>query len=143
MDPKILFNSDYRSAVVPLIQKARQSIRIFMYDWRWYVDGFSNDVSLINSALISASRRGVKVQVIANSNDVPKDVLTLNFAVKSWTKTKSMHAKCIVIDSDTIILGSHNLTQNAMGLNLEISCVVLSEPSAGLLIKYFDSIWSS
>lgn len=112
-----------------------------MYDWRWYANDFSNDVSLINSALLHASRRGVNVQAITNSDEVPKDIVAVNFAIKKWSKTKAMHAKVLVIDRNVIVVGSHNLTQNAMGLNVEISCVVLSEPLAEQLIKYFDSLW--
>jgi hypothetical protein len=54
---KIIIGIDYRKELLPIIKSAQQNIKIFMYDWRWYENDISCDVSLINSALISAHRR--------------------------------------------------------------------------------------
>jgi phosphatidylserine/phosphatidylglycerophosphate/cardiolipin synthase-like enzyme len=138
----IIIGIDYRSKVLPYILTAKQSIKIFMYDWRWYENDISCDVSLINSALISAHRRGVKVQAVTN-NDIAKNYLSkLGIEARQWNKSKAMHAKCIVIDDHICVLGSHNLTQNAMGLNIELSCVFIDDLIAKQLVTYFENLWS-
>lgn len=138
----IIIGIDYRAKLLPYILTAQHKIKILMYDWRWYADDASCDVSLINQALVSALRRGVKVQAITNTDIALNELAKLNFDAKKWQKAKAMHAKCFVIDDRICVLGSHNLTQNAMGLNIELSCVVINEEIAGRLTNYFDTLWS-
>ena len=138
----IIIGIDYRKSILPIIDSAQSSIKILMYDWRWYEYDISCDVSLVNQSLISAHRRGVYVQAITNNDIAKNQLLKLGIDARQWNKSKAMHAKCIVIDDRICVLGSHNLTQNAMGLNIEVSCVLSDEQSAKKLSAYFDNLWS-
>lgn len=137
-----IIGKSYAKEVCELLDLAKNSIEVLMYDWRWYKSDFSCDVSLVNSALVRAVRRGVKIRAITNRNDITEQLVLLGIEAKPWGKSKAMHAKVFVVDSLYCVLGSHNLTENAMGLNIEVSVKVLDETVANQLTNYFNSLWS-
>jgi phosphatidylserine/phosphatidylglycerophosphate/cardiolipin synthase-like enzyme len=138
---ELIVNGDYSEKLVPYIDLAKISIDILMYDWRWYKQDFSCDVSLVNNALIRAVRRGVKVRAVVNTNTVIEQLNALGIVAKGWKKSKAMHAKCFILDHTAVMIGSHNLTQNAMGFNVEISAIFSDIQIADELTKYFNSLW--
>lgn len=138
---EIIINDDYSEKLVAYIDSANFTIDILMYDWRWYKSDFSCDVSLVNSSLVRAVRRGVKVRAIVNMPAVVEQLNSLGILAKAWKKTKAMHAKTFVIDNKFIVIGSHNLTQNAMGYNVEISTIFSDADICAKLTNYFNSLW--
>lgn len=138
----LIIGDDYAKQLCALLDSAKLSVEILMYDWVWYKADFSCDISLINSALVRAVRRGVKVRALTNKSDITEQLTLLGIEARSWGKSKAMHAKVIVVDSLYCVIGSHNLTQNAMGLNIEISVKVLNEEISNQLTKYFNQLWS-
>jgi len=138
---QLIINDNYASKLVSLIDGAQFSIDILMYEWRWYKSDFSCDVSLINSALVRAVRRGISVRAIVNSNEIIEQLNTLGIVAKAWKKSKALHAKNFVFDNSVVVIGSHNITQNAMGLNVEISVAFADLEIAKNLTDYFNSLW--
>lgn len=140
---ELLLSSDFTERVIELIDEATSSIYIFMFDWKWYKNDFSCDVSRINQALVRATRRGVKVQTLLNYGDLVEIFTNLNITARKANVKKLLHAKSIVIDENIIILGSHNLTKEAMTANVEMSLVISDTELAARIINYFQTIWSS
>jgi phosphatidylserine/phosphatidylglycerophosphate/cardiolipin synthase-like enzyme len=48
----------------------------------------------------------------------------------------------MLLDNETAILGSHNYTQSAFTMNLELSVVLFRPPEIGRLILFFDNLWN-
>lgn len=146
--PKPLFKNEliigpaYAESLCELIGNAENDILILMFDWKWYAQDFSCDVSLINQALIRASRRGVKIRALTNYGEIASKLNSHGILAKVWTGSRLMHAKTIVIDRWVAVLGSHNFTQNAMSLNVEVSIAESDEELCQKLAKYFESLWS-
>lgn len=140
---ELLLGSEFTKRVIELIDEAERSIYIFMFDWKWYKNDFSCDVSLINQALVRAARRGVKVQTLLNYPDLVELLNNLNIIARRANVKKLLHAKSIVIDENIIILGSHNLSKEAMTANVEMSLVISDTELAARIINYFQTIWSS
>lgn len=140
---ELLICGEFTDRVIELIDAAKVSIYIFMFDWRWYKNDFSCEVSRINQALVRATRRGVKVQTLLNYAALEKQLLDLNILARKANVRKLLHAKSIVIDEGIVILGSHNLTKEAMTRNVEMSLVVNDTDLAKRIIDYFENIWSS
>lgn len=138
---KIIVGQDYASEMLSHIKNATVSIYILMFDWRWYGRDITSDMTLINQAVLQASRRGVSVKVLCNYEEMAANLRTHGIAAKSWKKQKLMHAKGVLIDEDTLILGSHNWTENAMGLNVEVSSVLYDTDVCEQFKKYFFSLW--
>jgi len=137
---EILIGNQYPKELVSRINSATKNIYVFMYDWRWYKNDFSCEMSLINQALVRAVRRGVKVYAILNSNEVIETLLSVGIIAKKFNNKQLMHAKAVVIDEWVSIVGSHNFSESAMGLNLEISRVDEDETNAKKIITYFLSL---
>jgi phosphatidylserine/phosphatidylglycerophosphate/cardiolipin synthase-like enzyme len=140
---ELLLGSDFSDRVIELIDSADSSIYIFMFDWKWYKNDFSCDVSRINQALVRATRRGVKVQTLLNYSEIVEILNNLNITARRANVRKLLHAKSIVIDENIIILGSHNLSKEAMTANVEMSLVISDPELAKRIINYFQTIWSS
>jgi phosphatidylserine/phosphatidylglycerophosphate/cardiolipin synthase-like enzyme len=138
---EILIGANYRRGIVPLIDEAKNSIDILMFDWRWYFDDVTSDVSLITQAIARAVDRGVKVRVITSREHIAEKLEDLNIQAKAWTHTRFMHAKALVIDQEIIIMGSHNFSNSAMKYNVEISVKITERILAGQLGSYFNSLW--
>lgn len=137
----LVIGKNYGREVLAHIKRAERSIYILMFDWRWYKDDITSDMSLLNQAILRASRNGVDVKILCHYDEMAKHLQALGFSAKSWPKTKLMHAKGILIDEDTLILGSHNLTENAMGLNIEVSAVLYDDDVCAQFKRYFFSLW--
>lgn len=137
---EVLIGNQYPKELVSRINSATKNIYVFMYDWRWYKNDFSCEMSLINQALVRAVRRGVKVNAILNSNEVIETLLSVGINARKFNNKQLMHAKAVVIDEWVSIVGSHNFSESAMGLNLEISQVSEDEYKAKQIITYFLSL---
>lgn len=140
---RLFLSSEFTQGLIDLIESAERSIYIFMFDWRWYKNDFSCDVSLINQALVRAARRGVQVQTLLNYDVLVEQLNKLSITAKKANVKKLLHAKSIVIDEKYIVLGSHNLTKEAMTANVEMSMVVEDPESATRIIEYFKSLWNN
>jgi phosphatidylserine/phosphatidylglycerophosphate/cardiolipin synthase-like enzyme len=138
-----LIAGDFVSGVVPLIDSARESISILVFDWRWYPDALGTEISKFNQAIASAVRRGVRVQSITNNRKVPETLKARGVDARFLIQDKLMHAKIMLIDSNISIVGSHNYTNSGVSLNHEVSLVVDSPVVNLELSQYFTRLWQS
>jgi len=141
MTNEILIGKQFPERVTNLIHLAKSSIKIVVYDWRWYSNDPGNAVQVFNQAILRAVKRGVKVEAIAN-NDAIVSILKENgvFAKKIFT-SGIMHAKLMIIDDDTVIIGSHNYTHNAFVLNQELSVILFEPDNIEGYFNFFKTLW--
>lgn len=137
---EILIGAEYPKKLLKLIDGATKNIYIFMYDWRWYKGDFACDMAQINHALVRAVRRGVPVMAILNSGENVELLKSLGIKAMQFRDNKLMHAKAVIIDEWVSVIGSHNFSQSAMGLNLEVSQLSEDEYTAKRVITYFLSL---
>jgi phosphatidylserine/phosphatidylglycerophosphate/cardiolipin synthase-like enzyme len=111
--------------VIKTIDSAKTSICVAAYSFT------SKPISL---ALMSASKRGVKVQVVADSKaNKGKYTATTYLAnggidVRLNSNYAIMHNKFIVVDSKTVETGSFNYSQAAVKSNAENVVVMWDNP---------------
>lgn len=140
---ELVINSQYRKRVIELIDASKASIDLLMYEWKWYKDDIACDASLINQALVRALRRGVKIRGVVNSGTQMQVLRDIGFDVRTNDGGTVLHTKCLIFDNATVLLGSHNLTDNAMRSNIETSVIIESEENASQMARYFNSLWQS
>jgi len=140
---QLVLSGEFTKRLIELLDDAMESVYIFMFDWKWYKNDFSCDVSQINQALVRAVRRGFSVQTLLNYDEIVPTLTKLGINAKKYNFKHLLHAKSIVIDRQIIVLGSHNLTQNAMVNNVEMSLIIDDKELAARIINYFQNIWSS
>lgn len=138
-----IFGNQFPKKVIPLINEAKDSIRIIVFDWRWYLTDSSSPCSIFNQSIIRASRRGVKVQVIANSDHIINILKSEKIQARKISSTTLVHAKMMIIDSKILIIGSHNYTQAAFTTNQEISSIFYDDQHITEYIDFFNSLWLS
>jgi len=138
-----LSGRQFPASVIPLIEAAKQSIDIVVYDWRWYPSDPGAVCQLFNQAILRAARRHVKIRAILNNQDTISVLLSQDIQSKKLRTTKLVHAKLMIIDSQVIITGSHNYTQSAFQMNLELSVILDGENIAKNFNTFFNNLWGA
>lgn len=135
----------YEATALTAIQSAKKSVHLFLYLFN-LPSGRGAGPGRLAEALIDARRRGVEVRVLLDAGDSPFDPLDRNRAAvealarggvdAAYVDGKILHAKVLVVDRRTVILGSSNWTTAAFESNVEADVVMTSTTEAeGLLAR--------
>jgi len=120
----IAIGRDFPKKVIPLIDSAKKSIYIMVYDWIWYPDQQGSSIQIFNNAVIRAHRRGVDVRCVVWNHKMSSILNRLNIKNKWVNQSHLLHVKMMLIDDNISIVGSHNYTKNAFDLNFELSMII-------------------
>jgi cardiolipin synthase A/B len=134
-------NSPLRPFLCDLMKDARKSIYLTMAY-------FAPDDELVDE-LCKAAKRGVRVRLIVPGRS---DVHLLTIAARSFYETLMncgvevyerqavvLHAKTIVVDGRTSVVGSTNLDYRSIEYNLELSAIVRNETFGGQMQDLFEN----
>jgi phosphatidylserine/phosphatidylglycerophosphate/cardiolipin synthase-like enzyme len=124
--PEVCFTpgSDCTGVIVREIGTAKKSVR---------VQAYSFTSAPIAKALVDASKRGVKVEVILDRSNRTERYSGLTFLLHANIPTSIdakhaiAHNKIIIIDDETVITGSFNFTKAAQAHNAE-NLLVIRDP---------------
>ncbi|MCX5703425.1 MAG: phospholipase D-like domain-containing protein [Candidatus Omnitrophica bacterium] len=147
----------YFPAVKEVLSKAQKSIYLVMYFVQFDPKVKKSPVSELVEELVSAHNRGVKVKVILDQNviwgnkgeikrrDDKNETLfmhlkKLGIEVYYDNLFTVTHSKAIVIDEETVILGSANWTESSLRNNREASCKAQSKELAKEFLADFAEI---
>jgi len=138
-----IIGNEFSEKVMPLIQQAKDTIDIIVYDWRWYPDQIGSAIQKFNNAIVVAAKKGVDVK--AMTNDFPTiDILNKNkVKARKLTSSRKVHVKLMIIDGKTAVLGSHNYTMSAFTTNYEISIMTQEKEIVKRLKNFFTNLWPS
>jgi len=136
-----IIGKEYIKKVIPLIEGAQRSIKIVVFAWFWYENHPGNPCQLFNMAIVRARARGVVVQACVNSEFIAKPLRQNKIDVHIPISKSLMHVKMIIIDDDTVILGSHNFSLSAFTQNFELSVILKKAPKIADFILFFESLW--
>lgn len=152
MEVKLLLDEKYVWAVPPLIKAAKKEIFIIAY-----LMGLPNEKSpgkeaILFKELLNAKKRGVDCRVILNFTYPANKIVKLNVEAGRWLKenkiecryvarNRTVHAKMIIIDGVTLILGSHNWSRRAAERNVEASVEVRALPVVQEAREEFSRLW--
>ena len=139
---KAIIGTTYPDYVIPLIQQAQRQIDIVTYDWRWYADRPAHPMQRINIALMQAKKRGIRIRAVINAANQAEYLKSYGFHVRSIPPGQVLHTKLMMIDRKTAIIGSHNLTSNAMSRNIECSIAVSIPHQEHRLIQFFENLYN-
>jgi cardiolipin synthase len=129
-----------RSDFVSLINSARKTL---------IIEAEEMQDSGVEQAIVSAAGRGVQVQVIlpvpsGSSDSNSAGIQTIKQAraqVKEDTKFY-MHAKMMVIDSQTGFVGSENISTASLDRNREVGIIIADQNVLATLQQTFQQDWS-
>ncbi len=126
------------SLTVSALDTAKSRVWVAMYS-------FTNDT--LAQALIRAEERGVDVKVILESQQAGSKyskhpgLMQAGIPLKFDSNPQLMHNKFAVVDSDWVITGSMNWTQNGVNENNENVNVINSNEMNSAFAAEFKRIW--
>ena len=137
---KIIIGREYPEQIIPLIKKAKNNIKILIYDWRFYPNEIGSSIQVFNYEILQSARRGVSVRALVNNNLLCPFLRNQGIKVSKVETKKTMHIKMIIIDDCFLVIGSHNLTKSAFLLNHEISILTDDGEAVARCSKFFEDI---
>ncbi len=136
-----VIGSDFPKKIIPLIQAAKNSIKIVVFDWRWYPNEPGNPVQLFNHAVLTAKNRGVTIKVITNIKEVVNLLNQQGCQAKYPESKQLVHAKIMIVDDKHLVIGSHNYTQSAFTMNREASVIIRDFSDIGPFLDFFNNLF--
>lgn len=138
-----LIGKDYPDKVIPLINEAKKNIDIIVYDWRWYPNNPAFNVQQFNDALARAVKRGVFVRAIINTPQLLPILSSVGIKARCTRNRRTLHAKFLCIDNQTLVIGSHNFTKNAFNFNIEVSVVCSIPESLTRFAQLYENLYNT
>src|ERR1035437_8655672 len=136
-----IIGSQFPTAVFSLIDGATKSIKVVVFDWRWYPSDPGASVQIFNQSFVRAVRRGVSLRVICNNGEIFKYLTELGAECRKTLSSNLVHAKLLIIDDKFLVIGSHNYTQHAFTMNREISLLTDAPETFPIFDKFFETLW--
>jgi len=150
-DVQLVMDAQYFEVAKKLIQEAKHSIQVMMFEMGYY-DRYPNTPSnLLIKELMNATKRGVKVEVILEVKEgedrtTKRNRHTGKILSEGGVEViydplfKTTHAKFIAVDGRLTLLGSTNWTYYALTSNNEASVLVRSKEVAQATMDYFNRV---
>jgi phosphatidylserine/phosphatidylglycerophosphate/cardiolipin synthase-like enzyme len=147
--------ASYGNTLLQLLAQAKQSIHVAMYRmsiYSGYADSLANDLLY---ALADAANRGLDVKVLLDDCAFYEDSAEANLMSAIVLQQRGVevrlddpgvttHCKLIVIDGETIALGSTNWNYYSLEKNYEIDLMMVCLPSVAASFEaFFQSLWDS
>jgi len=138
-----IVGKEYPLVVTELINQAKNSIKIIVFDWRWYPNDPASPAQIFNNSILKAHNRGCEVKAICNMPEIVAILKPEGLKIKNITTKRLVHAKMIIIDNKHVIIGSHNFSQNAFSQNYEFSVVIANTPNIERYTEFFDFLYQT
>lgn len=143
MLPQAIIAQRFPGIVIPLIEAAKYTIDIIVYDWRWYPSVGGSSVQQFNDSIVAAARRGVTVRALVNSDNIVFMLRQRGISARRLQSKRMLHTKMLLIDGTKLIIGSHNYTQHGFSLNEEASVFVEMSSADHEFSAYFSNLWGA
>lgn len=143
----------YEQLATKIISQATQKIQILMFRMGYY-PSFGDSVSnRLLAKLIQAAQRGVTVRVILDNSGWSETTNETNRKSAWWLEFNGVnvqfdspqidaHSKLVIVDGNTILVGSTNWTYYSLTKNVEIDLLIAnSRTVARPLVEYFQRLW--
>ena len=150
-DVQLVTDGQYFQIAKRLIQEAKHSIQVMMFEMGYYDRNPKTPSNLLIKELINAKKRGVKVEVLLEVREGEDRASKRNrhtgkilsdggVEVIYDSLLKTTHAKWMVVDGKITLLGSTNWTYYALTNNHEASILIRSKEVAKALVDYFNQV---
>lgn len=143
-----LNDRDYAPGVLRLLENARHSIRLSLYQVRYYPDHPGSDSNRLVEAVADAARRGLEVTVILDispwrpSHDEENKLVATMLAEAGATvyldpPDVQSHQKLVIVDRDVVVLGSANWSHYSLSHNNEAGVILWCRGAGRHYNEYF------
>lgn len=141
IEPKAVIANNFPKVVIPLIREAKHSIKVIVFDWRWYPSVGGSSIAAFNAEISAAARRGVSVRALVNNDQVIERLRGVRCQARRLISKRLLHTKMLIVDDTKVVIGSHNYTQNGFATNFEASVLVHMSSEQNEFVEYFERMW--
>lgn len=145
-------SGSYFETALHEIQQAKSSIHLAMYVVALPPKKPGSQAHRLLEALVQARERGAEVKVLLDhsqdflgpagrNKEAFRYLRDRGVEVSFDEATKLMHAKVLVIDEETVLLGSTNWSEGALARNLEGNALIRSKEFAREVLAGFKGRW--
>jgi phosphatidylserine/phosphatidylglycerophosphate/cardiolipin synthase-like enzyme len=151
--PETVETANYARILLELLQRARRSVHVVMYRISHYPGYQKSLTNEILQGLIDAAARGLDVRVLmddcafyptsAEANLEAANYLAYHgVEVRFDDPDETTHAKLVIIDGETTLLGSTNWNYYSLEQNNEVDLAFINLPDvAAPYERFFQSLW--
>jgi phosphatidylserine/phosphatidylglycerophosphate/cardiolipin synthase-like enzyme len=141
-EPVALIGREYQDAFFRCVESADERIDLLFYFWHMRSEARSDPIVRVRGAMGDAVARGVQVRVLTPSAAIAAQLRRDGLNAKQMHTGKTMHVKLALFDGMTAIVGSHNMTRNAMQENWELSLLVRFPNAQNRIAVLFENLWA-
>ncbi len=138
-----IVDREYFPAAKKLIQEAEKSVSISMF-----VVKSGIKVDTLIKELKNAADRGVEIRILLEDNIESNQSVIYslngirNIKIKFDSPKKTTHNKIIIVDENTILIGSSNWTESSLGYANEANVIINDREIAQYFQEYLDYLWN-
>jgi len=144
----------YASLLLKLLPHARRSVHIVMYRLSVYPDYPGSLSNALVDELIAAAGRGLDVRLLIDDCRYYRDSADANLAsaitlyqhgieVRFDAPEETTHAKLVVIDGESVVLGSTNWNYYSLEENVETNVGIVRIPTVAAPFEaFFEAVWA-
>jgi phosphatidylserine/phosphatidylglycerophosphate/cardiolipin synthase-like enzyme len=144
----------YGRFVLDLLSHARRSVHAVLYRVSVYPQFADSVTSALVDELILAARRGLEVRILIDDCSLYADSARANlesaiFLYQNGVEVRfdapdvTTHAKLVIVDGESVVLGSTNWNYYSVEKNIEANVALLRVPAvAATFESYFADLWS-
>lgn len=101
----------------------------------------------VTAALDAAAERGVDVRLLVNPTTDEEDAPYFLDAMQHGVQVRVLedpyvHAKVMIIDGSSVLIGSHNYSYTSLELNREISVVLKDDANIAVVTEVYERDWA-
>lgn len=137
----LLINREYAKKFKELTKSAKSDIRGFIFHDSFHSKANGSIIDDLICELRLAKSRGVNVEIYCHTQKQIERFRKLNFKVKLSFGYRTMHSKAFCFDNKFLLVGSHNFTENAQTVNLEMSILTTDNDDILKFNKFYNSLW--
>jgi len=148
---RFVSNRDYYPAFHRLAESSEESIAAVIYLAKFH-KAHETQVNMILDDLVSAKQRGLRVRVLLEESNWDSSLNEYNgefidslekydIAASFDGETITTHAKCVIFDGESALLGSTNWTTSALEYNNEVNIEIHDEEICAEIEEYINNLW--
>jgi len=139
--------------LIESIHQAKYSLDVIQYQWNFYPHSPASPIQELNRAVLARAHSGLKIRVLLNKEGRGQHLMAINMKASQYLSEAGIrvkfartfpitHAKLWVFDDDSVILGSHNISNRSVTVNNESSALIKSREVAREFKRYFDLLFN-
>ena len=137
-----------------LISSAEESIDLVIFKVTRYPSFKNSKSNILIRELVKAKNRGVTVRIILDVNDWSEEINQSNRETTLWllgqgvkkvgfdSRGSTTHSKLLVVDKESVMLGSTNWSYYSLDKNVEADLFIKDNSKIAQVFEvYFDKLW--